>query len=111
MAVRQVLEQIALRVPSPRAFGLAKLDGVVAGAALAIASDGWAGLTAVHTLPAQRRRGVARHLLRALADWALAQAARQLYLQVEADNTAARRLYGALGFAETYCYHYRRLAP
>jgi len=107
---RDALEQIALRVPFPRTFGLARLDGVAAGAALAIASDRWVGLTAVHTVPARRRRGVAHSLLNALTDWAIAQAATHFYLQVEADNIAARRLYGTLGFAEIYRYHYRRLA-
>ncbi len=56
---RAALEQIAARVPPPCAFGLARLDGIDAGAALAVAGRGWVGLTAVHTLPAQRRRGVA----------------------------------------------------
>jgi ribosomal protein S18 acetylase RimI-like enzyme len=107
---RAALEQIAARVPAPCAFGLARLDGVTAGAALAVANRGWVGLTAVHTLPAYRRRGVARDLLGALTAWANAQGSRQLYLQVEADNGAALRLYAGLGFREAYRYHYRRPA-
>ena len=107
---RAALEQIAARVPAPRTFGLARLDGAAAGAALAVAGRGWVGLTAVHTLPAQRRRGVAQRLLGVLTGWAVAQAAPQLYLQVEADNDAARRLYAGLGFTEAYRYHYRRTA-
>jgi ribosomal protein S18 acetylase RimI-like enzyme len=111
---RPALEQIAARVPAPRAFGLARLEGAAAsaaaGAALAVAGSGWAGLTAVHTLPAQRRRGVAQSLLGALTAWAIGQDAAQLYLQVEADNAAARKLYTGLGFAEAYRYHYRTAA-
>jgi ribosomal protein S18 acetylase RimI-like enzyme len=107
---RPALEQSAARVPAPRAFGLARLEGAAAGAALAVAGSGWAGLTAVHTLPAQRRRGVAQSLLGALTAWAIGQDAAQLYLQVEADNAAARKLYTGLGFAEAYRYHYRAAA-
>ena len=64
----------------------------------------------MHALPEQRRRGVARALLAALAGWASAQGAQRLYLQVERDNEPARRLYAGLGFEEAYRYHYRRAA-
>jgi len=107
---RRALERIAARVPPPRVFGLARLAGIDAGAALAVAGRGWVGLTAVHTLPVHRRRGVAHSLLGALTGWAIAQGVPQLYLQVEADNDAARRLYAGLGFHEVYRYHYRRPA-
>jgi ribosomal protein S18 acetylase RimI-like enzyme len=107
---RSALHQIVARVRPPRAFGLARLGDAAAGAALAVAERGWVGLTAVHTLPAQRRRGVAQSLLRALAGWATGQGIERLYLQVEADNTAAHKLYAGLGFTEAYRYHYRRPA-
>ena len=38
------------------------------------------------------------------------EGARHAYLQVEADNHAARSVYQRLGFADAYAYHYR-LAP
>lgn len=107
---REALRRIVERIAGPRAFGLARRDGAAAGAALAVAGQGWVGLTAVHTLPPQRRRGVARSLLGALAAWARRRDVVQLYLQVETDNDSARRLYGAQGFIEAYRYHYRRPA-
>jgi N-acetylglutamate synthase len=109
-AERSAREQIVGRLCLPRAFGLARLDTAVGGAALAVADRGWVGLTAVHTLPEQRRRGVAQSLVRALAGWAIAQGIERLYLQVEHDNAPARKLYAGLGFTEAYRYHYRRVA-
>jgi N-acetylglutamate synthase len=109
-AERSARQAIVERLRLPRAFALARRDGALAGAALAVADRNWVGLTAVHTLPEQRRRGVARCLLAALADWARDQGVAHLYLQVERDNSPARRLYAGLGFSEAYNYHYRRAA-
>jgi len=97
------------RIARPRAFALASCDGVPAGAALGAVEAGWCCITAVHTLAAFRRRGVARRLLAALAHWAVAQGAERLYLQVEADNAAASALYRGAGFHHAYDYHYRVL--
>ena len=109
-AERSARQAIVERLTLPRAFALARRGGALAGAALAVADRGWVGLTAVHTLPEQRRRGVARCLLAALAGWARDQGVAQLYLQVERDNSPARRLYAGLGFTEAYDYDYRRTA-
>jgi N-acetylglutamate synthase len=109
-AERSARRGIVARLRLPRAFGLARLGVAVGGAALAVADRGWVGLTAVHTLPEQRRRGIAQSLLRALAGWAGEQGVERLYLQVECDNAPARKLYGGLGFTEAYRYHYRRAA-
>ena len=37
--------------------------------------------------------------------------ARVAYLQVDADNEPARRVYRRLGFADAYAYHYRIRQP
>jgi GNAT superfamily N-acetyltransferase len=107
-AERSARQAIVERLRLPRAFATARLGATVGGAAMAVTDRGWVGLTAVHTLPEQRRRGVAQCLLGALAAWARDQNVERLYLQVERDNAPARRLYAALGFAEAYSYHYRR---
>jgi GNAT superfamily N-acetyltransferase len=107
-AERSARQAIVARLRLPRAFGLARLGSALGGAALAVADRGWVGLTAVHTLPEQRRRGVAQSLLRSLTDWAIGQGVERLYLQVERDNAPARKLYAGLGFTEAYSYHYRR---
>jgi ribosomal-protein-alanine N-acetyltransferase len=49
-------------------------------------------------LPACRRRGVGRRLLRAVLDQARRQSIPSIVLEVAADNAVARRLYGTAGF-------------
>jgi len=100
---------IAGRIEAPRTFALARIEGRPAGAAAIACRDGWACITAVNTMSALRRRGVAWTLVAGLTDWAVQKGAEGLYLQVEADNEPARALYERLGFGIAYPYHYRRL--
>ncbi|MEV6487196.1 GNAT family N-acetyltransferase [Actinoplanes sp. NPDC051633] len=88
-----------------------RLDGVVAGRGRAVAENGWTGVFDMVTAPAARRRGVARQILAAIAEWAAAHGAPRLYLQVEESNDAARRLYESAGFSPLTTYHYRVSAP
>ncbi|HEY6630958.1 MAG TPA: GNAT family N-acetyltransferase [Rhizobiaceae bacterium] len=67
-----------------------------------------AGLFEVATVEAERGKGYGRRLLLSALKWARLRGARQAWLQVEADNFGARRLYETLGFKELYRYHYRR---
>ncbi|MCL2780759.1 MAG: ribosomal protein S18-alanine N-acetyltransferase [Actinomycetia bacterium] len=70
---------------------------------------GWAGMRVVGdeaeictvgTIPAARRRGIARALVRWLLDEAGKRRVRVLFLEVRVDNDAARALYASEGFAE-----------
>ena len=70
---------------------------------------GWAGvlvigetaqILTVGTVPAQRRRGVARRLVADLLAHARAARATEVLLEVRVDNDAARALYAAEGFTE-----------
>ena len=81
-------------------------SGVIA-VGRAVVQTGWAGVFGMATLPAARGRGAATRVLAALAGWAADQGAERMYLQVETDNTAARRLYERAGFTEVCRYHYR----
>jgi ribosomal protein S18 acetylase RimI-like enzyme len=69
------------------------------------------GLYDIHTAPAARNQGLARRLCEHLLTEAFRQGARVAYLQVEADNAPARHIYGRLGFADAYAYHYRQAPP
>lgn len=78
----------------------------LAGGQIAIEGE-VAGLYDVFTLEDVRGRRLAelvcRHLLAITAD----ASATLGYLQVDAANDSARRLYARLGFADAYTYHYR----
>ena len=66
------------------------------------------GVYDVNTDPACRKQGLATHLCKYALSRALAEdKARVAYLQVEADNEPARRIYARLGFFDAYRYHYR----
>ncbi len=67
-----------------------------------------AGLFEIATDAAERGKGFGRRIALSALKWARLRGAQTAWLQVEAGNEAAQRLYGSLGFAETYRYHYRR---
>jgi ribosomal protein S18 acetylase RimI-like enzyme len=98
------------RIPPPAGFAVARVDGRPAGVGLAVCERGWSGVFCMAVDPAARRRGVARTLLCALADWSREQGADGLYLQVECDNAPARALYASMGFTRSHGYHFR-IAP
>jgi GNAT superfamily N-acetyltransferase len=83
------------------------------GAALAIArgvvTGDWLGLSLIEVAPAMRGKGLARHVMSALAGWAADDGASRIYLQVEESNTRAVALYERMGFSTHHRYHCRIL--
>jgi ribosomal protein S18 acetylase RimI-like enzyme len=71
-------------------------------------ASGYAGIAAVATAEAARRRGLARIVLRDLLTFATENGAVQTYLEVEPDNEPARALYSSLGYTTAHRYHSRR---
>jgi ribosomal protein S18 acetylase RimI-like enzyme len=103
--------EMMIRVRPRCAVATASVRGAgVAGIGFAVLERGWAGIFGMGTHPRARRTGVATALLNALARHALDRGAGSLYLQVEAENEPALRLYSAAGFGELYGYHYRSLS-
>lgn len=82
-------------------------DGLTVAIGRGAVDEDWLGVTALDVRPERRRRGVARHVLRALLRWAAGHGATRLYLQVGAGNEPALALYGALAVTEHHRYHYR----
>ncbi|GAA3757360.1 GNAT family N-acetyltransferase [Plantactinospora mayteni] len=72
--------------------------------------DRWLGLSLIEVVPSARRRGLAQHLIRALAQWAAGLGATRAFLQVEERNEAAVSLYRRLGFTTHHTYQ-TRVAP
>ena len=68
--------------------------------------QGWGVLTSVEVRSELRGRGLGRAITRALMTEAVRLGARFLVLQVERNNTVARRLYESEGFAEHHRYAY-----
>ena len=62
------------------------------------------------TLPGARGRGAARSILASLADWATAEVADRMYLQVESDNDPALHLYDRTCFTEVWLPLRHRIA-
>jgi GNAT superfamily N-acetyltransferase len=94
-----------LLAPGDAAF--ASIGGEAVGRG--VVSGTWLGITSMVTVPDARRRGHARAIVHALAQWASAQGCTHAMLQVESTNEPARTLYAAAGFVPHHDYHYRIL--
>jgi ribosomal protein S18 acetylase RimI-like enzyme len=94
------------RTPAPRGFALAEVDGSPAAIGACAVEPPWVGVFAMRTIPDARGRGLGRRVLESLLAHAASLGATTSWLQVEADNAIARRLYERAGFAEAYAYRY-----
>lgn len=100
---RSILERIA----PLHGFVTLYADSIPAAVGLGVVEEGWLGIFSMATLPAFRRRGAARAILRTLAVWAQLYDAHSSYLQVMEENLPAQRLYASAGFRTAYRYYYR----
>lgn len=82
-------------------------SGAIAAGSASI-SQGWVSLHGLRTLASARRQGCATRLISALGQMALTENITRCFLQVEADNVDAIRLYCSLGFQTAWMYHYWR---
>ncbi len=95
--------------PAVQDHGLALLGeaGAEVGCGRAVKTGGWVGLYDIATDPAHRRRGHGERMVRSLLDWGRQRGMSGAFLQVEAENRTAVRLYTRLGFRPFYRYGYR----
>ena len=83
--------RVLQRIPSPAGFAIARFEGRPAGVGIAVCEGGWSGVFCMATDPVMRRRGIARAVLSALAEWSRAQGARGLYRRSSATTRQPRR--------------------
>lgn len=79
---------------------LLQIDGADAGMAICRVVADEAELLTIAVRPAHRGSGIGRALLAAVLDHVRAAGARSLFLEVAADNPAARGLYRQAGFRD-----------
>jgi N-acetylglutamate synthase len=96
--------------PLPHAGAIIRHQGEAVACGLLKLEGAHAGLFALNTAPARRRRGLGTAIVGALLAEASRRGSRSAYLQVTADNEAALALYRHFGFARVYDYWYRGLA-
>lgn len=82
-------------------------DGEPAASGLMAISRGIVITGNVITDPARRRQGLAGAMMRTGLSWAHEKGATIAALNVQADNEAAKALYGGLGYVHQYDYSYR----
>lgn len=90
-------------------FASFRENGATLACGAASFGQGWLGVHGMRTAAAQRGRGLAGRLLRAMAQEASQRGIRQGFLQVDASNAPALSLYRRLGFSTAWAYAYWRL--
>ncbi len=92
---------------SPAVYLAARDQEGVVGVLRAASADDWVGLSCLAVSTRARGHGLARTLTAVALETATGRGARHAFLQVEDENTGARRLYESLGFVPAERYHYR----
>jgi len=87
-------------------FASVREDGVAIGAGAASFGHGWASIHGMRTAKHLRGERIAARVVAALAEIARQRGMQRIFLQVEADNEAAKALYRRAGFATLWPYSY-----
>jgi ribosomal protein S18 acetylase RimI-like enzyme len=97
------------RIEGDKGIARVMIHGKIAGVGLGVVREKWLGLFSIRTIPAYQRRGVGWSVACALGMWGKDLGAVRAFIQVEANNTEALRLYKSMGFETMYDYWYRIL--
>lgn len=98
---------VMARAENPKIAILGRMDDRPAGAGFAAVHDGAAMVHALEVRKAQRRRGLAGHMMAHAARWADGHGATEIVVLVTEANEAAIAFYRGLGMEGGRCYHYR----
>lgn len=102
---------VMARVKGHKSAVLARTEDTPAGVAFVAIHKKIAMIHAIEVSPNLRRKGTARNIMRAAANWAQDLGADQFSLAVTERNTGARALYTSLGLEVVGHYHYRLKEP
>lgn len=92
--------EVAKLMENAAVFAILARKSEPQGFAMAWAAAGDAELLTLAVVPEARRKGVGASLVGAASAAALVRGAASMHLEVAEDNTAARALYGKLGYEE-----------
>jgi len=95
------------RAKGPKVSLFGRINDKPAGTAFVAIHDHVAMLHTLEILPTARRQGLAGHMMRAAAHWALENGADRISVLVTRENEIARSLYASLGFEAVGHYQYR----
>lgn len=98
---------VMARCTVPHTTLMGRIEDRAAGVGFVALHGQTAMVHALETLPAFRRKGVARRLMGQAAHWANAHGATDLAVLVTAANATGRAFYSSLGMDERPGYHYR----
>lgn len=107
-SLRPGLSEVITSIEPEAGLFVLEEGGEPVATAICVHDGDLAGLFEIATGARDRGKGHGRRVVLSALKWAKLRGAREAWLQVEADNEAARRLYGSIGFSEIYRYHYRR---
>ena len=107
-SLRPGLTEIISSISAEAGLFVLEDNGTPLATAVCVHDGDLAGLFEIATGPRERGKGYGRRVVLSALRWARLRGAQQAWLQVEASNTPALRLYEAIGFHEVYRYHYRR---
>jgi N-acetylglutamate synthase len=102
----EFLEAIVGRLKVSAAFATIHNSALPAGFAIGAIDRGWAEIGSVMIDQTHRRKGLGDAIVTALLTWAAQTGAHDAFLQVDAANNVAIRLYEKLGFHTVYHYKY-----
>lgn len=103
------LYAIVSRIRREAGFATVMDEGRAAAFGMVVIDRGMAEIGSIIVNPAARGRGIGRGLVRGLMAHAAEKGAIRFFLQVEAGNAVAQRLYASLGFEDLYPYVEYRL--
>lgn len=109
--LRRIVPSMFKAIPKETIVAFIEIDGRTVASGLGILDRGHIGLYAIYVDASCRRKNFGRSICSAILSEAGKKGAANAYLQVVANNQAAKHLYESLGFKDFYTYWFRSLEP